>query len=346
MLLQPLSLVFGWDIATSFLAGAHDIDRHFVDTNPRHNLPIILSLVDLWNDELLHSRGRIISPHSQRFRSYPGFVAALENKVLNGCASTAPAASAKGRFRKEGPTPVIDGGCHGVYDGGPGRESNGLSVEFIATLDPPSLDPGVSTRNVLAKHDSRMCSLLARADTLAFGGENGATNRTRFEVLSPGSPPMIQSVDSMLSHGSVGRSGEVATVAGNRPNTLIVCESCDAFACGQLAALAEHRALVKAWLWDVNPFVTTTTSVEEERHEYLADKLYQMHHLLSMGEDVEEANRSLFPAHGNGGGNGEAGNKDFGISAHSATRAVLKRYATRMQGYRQHDMPRTPPRYS
>jgi glucose-6-phosphate isomerase len=51
--LLPLSIVFGWPTVEAFLAGAHDIDLHFVETNPRHNLPVLLALTDIWNDCLL-----------------------------------------------------------------------------------------------------------------------------------------------------------------------------------------------------------------------------------------------------------------------------------------------------
>ena len=80
-----LSFVFGWNIASSFLDGVHDINCHFVDMNPCRNLPIILSLVDLWNYASLYLNGRVVSPYSQTFGYYPGLVAAMENRVLDGC---------------------------------------------------------------------------------------------------------------------------------------------------------------------------------------------------------------------------------------------------------------------
>eukprot|EP00580_Thalassiosira_gravida_P008719 CAMPEP_0201632186 /NCGR_PEP_ID=MMETSP0493-20130528/5906_1 /ASSEMBLY_ACC=CAM_ASM_000838 /TAXON_ID=420259 /ORGANISM="Thalassiosira gravida, Strain GMp14c1" /LENGTH=282 /DNA_ID=CAMNT_0048103653 /DNA_START=282 /DNA_END=1130 /DNA_ORIENTATION=+ len=276
----------------------------------------------------------------------------MENRVLNGSVNGG-LASSKGSSvgGKDGPSAVIDGGSHSPYRSCLGRESNKLSVEFIVSFDPPSFDPGISTEDVLANRDSRMCSLFAHADTLAFGGSNGNDNRGRFDISSPGSPPTIQSVDSMLSHGSAnGGGGWVdagsGTVSGNQPSTLIVCGACDAFACGQLIALAEHRATVKAWLWDVDPFATTTkSSVEEERHDYLSDKLYQMHHLLSMGENLDEADESLFPEH-NGGATTKPGYTGFGGGVHLATKTVLKHYATRMQGHHRHQTTtRTPLRF-
>ena len=110
----------------------HDINHHFVDTNPCHNLPIILSLVNLWNNAFLHSNRQVISSYLQTFGSYPGLIAAMENRVMygyvNGGLTSSKGSSIGG---KDGPSPVIDRGSHSSYHSCLGQESNELSVEFI-----------------------------------------------------------------------------------------------------------------------------------------------------------------------------------------------------------------------
>lgn len=259
------------------------MDRHFVDTNPRHNLPIVLALLDHWNDEFLNLKGRVISPYMLALGSYPGLVASIESKVTSRRKTTS-AKQPIHRGRKEGPTPTITV-ASSLYG------CNHCTTEFITTMQ---------------LSDSRMCSLLAHADTLAFGsGNNASNNSRRFEMSSPGSPPMIQSVDSMTSiNGGI----ETNTMVGNQPSTLILCGgACDAFTCGQLVALAEHRALIKAWLWDLDPFIPSKTyTTKGERQEQLTDELDQMNKLLSMGEDLDEMN---------------------GKGMHSTTNTILKKYA-------------------
>ena len=45
---------------------------------------------------------------------------------------------------------------------------------------------------------------------------------------------------------------------GNRPTTaLVLCGRLDAFACGQFVALAEHKAVIKARLWNIDPLSGT-----------------------------------------------------------------------------------------
>ena len=134
------------------------MDRHFVDTNPRHNLPIVLALLDLWNDEFLQSKGRVISP-ILALGSYPGLVASIENKVASGSHTSSTTKQPSHRGRKEGPTPIIN--VASSSSGG-----NHCTTEFITTME---------------LSDSRICSLLAHADTLAFGSGNNSMSR-RFEM--------------------------------------------------------------------------------------------------------------------------------------------------------------------
>ena len=87
--LLPIGIVFGWSTAREFLSGAHDIDLHFVNNNPRHNLPVLLALTDIWNDILLgNNTARIITPFSQALSAYPGFCAALEAQTCGNTASS------------------------------------------------------------------------------------------------------------------------------------------------------------------------------------------------------------------------------------------------------------------
>ncbi|KAL7490219.1 hypothetical protein ACHAW6_016212 [Cyclotella cf. meneghiniana] len=329
--LLPLSVLFGWDMVASFLSGAHSIDRHFVETNPRHNLPVLLGLVDVWNDVFLNSRGRVIAPYLQALGSYPAFVSVLENNVLN--ARQVGALPDWNLKRNKGscvPSSVIDGGPHSRYRYSQGEDA--ISTEFVTALDPTQTrhgadgnGGGTTNDKRIDNNDERICSMFGYADTLAFGsceiskhpGHNGNGG-----LLSPGSPPAIQSCDSMLSvsSGINGPGGNnVSTALGNRPSTLIICGQCDAFACGQLLAMAEHRVLVKAWLWNIDPFESFKPLPSGDS---LRDGLKQMYLDLAMHGTLEEDEDDV-----------NADNSD-GIPMNVSTRTILKHYATRMHKHK------------
>jgi hypothetical protein len=130
----------------------------------------------------------------------------------------------------------------------------------------------------------------------------------------------------MMSQSSA--NGGDGNARGNQPSSIVVCGKCDAFTCGQLVALGEHRALVKAWLWDIDPFAATVKpSMQKKRQVYLSETLNHMHHVLSMGEDLY-ADGSELP------------DPIAGIrTMNCATNMVLKHYATRLTR-RHHNKPR------
>ncbi|KAL3766443.1 hypothetical protein ACHAWU_007478 [Discostella pseudostelligera] len=347
---KPLSIIFGWEMISSLLAGAHDIDRHFVDASPQHNLPVMLALVDFWNDAFLNSKGRVVSSCLGAMGLYPKCVAVLESTVLSNASSTSSPSSkslpilgkssvaikfqsmGRGVERKDGPAPVLDGGPRSTNNYGIGHEMDKrLSAEVIMTFDSPTCAalPGSSIISMKDAHQKRICTLLAHADTLAFGAGWGGTNPATYSATTsafdhvPSSPPMIQSVDSMLSQSSTnGLFGVSApssmSLGGNQSSTLLFCGACDAYTCGQLIALAEHRATVKAWLWNIDPFVITKFSIRQEREDHLSERMRQMDQVLSS--------------------RGECSRDDVGSTSllggvHSTTKFVLKEYADRMPRY-------------
>lgn len=61
----PLALQYGFNIVQDFLAGAHDMDTHFLEAPLRSNLPIIMGLCGVWNSSFLGHSTRALLPYSQ-----------------------------------------------------------------------------------------------------------------------------------------------------------------------------------------------------------------------------------------------------------------------------------------
>jgi glucose-6-phosphate isomerase len=107
IVLLPLAITYGWDIAQDYLNGGHNIDQHFVSSKIRHNIPLLLALIDVWNTIYLEQSTtsstntnnnigqqnpdqspslsiRTIQPFTQSLQYYPAFVSALEAQVCTG----------------------------------------------------------------------------------------------------------------------------------------------------------------------------------------------------------------------------------------------------------------------
>lgn len=277
-----MAIAFGWPVVEDLIAGAHDMDKHFVDTNPRHNLPVLLALTDVWNDAFLGSCGRIITPFSEQLSGYVSLVAAMESET---CARSHDKVGNKLSSECASSGIVIHGTLKGEYDRVSYQGGRIFPSELIASMHSPVVDPKVSSDALqLSAHDRIICTLFAHADLMAFGNQKPAAGGTSGNLgTSPYSHSPPQASTSHPSRGdTTGMANEDAgggerSSDGNRPSSILLCSRCDAFMCGQLVALAEHRALIAAKLWDLDPFVGDVgSSLRESGTEELKDKLLSL----------------------------------------------------------------------
>ena len=269
--LLPLSIVFGWKITQSILSGAHDMDLHFTDTNPRHNLPILLALTDVWNTVLLKSSGRMVIPYSDLFTHFGSFVSALESQTCS------QKVKEKTSFN---PGIVIQGSLHGEYDRILYQGQNVIPCELITVMDPPD-------KNKLL-HNASICSYFAHADVLAFGNLPPSSQLDENDDLQQ----RRESLSHTDSYASTGMGTNMTFLNnsdiadGNRPSTLLICGTMDAFTCGQLIALSEHRAVVAARLWDVDPFARKVgSSIRDLEIQKLKEALIQVFNHNELNDD-------------------------------------------------------------
>lgn len=269
---QPLSIVYGWDLVRDFIQGAHDMDKHFVETNPRHNLPVLLALTDVWNDTLLGASARVVHPFTEAFAAYPHFVAVLESQTCSRRMDRAAGGSS-------GSSIVLDAGLDGALDRALYQSSSCMNTEIVMAMDTQvsfntsRIFGSSDMEDIQSVQDSLMCSVFAHADELAFGyHQTGQSEPGGSPASSPGPNPSLH-------------TGE--TTEGNRPSLLLMTGKLDAFACGQLIALAEHRAVVKAHMYGLDPFVQEVGSA---LRMYRTDLVKEEFHELYMfgNEDADE----------------------------------------------------------
>lgn len=98
-----------------------------------------------------------------------------------------------------------------------------------------------------------------------------------------------------------------------------MCGKLDAFACGQLIALAEHRALVKAHLWSIDPFASEVgCSLRMQRTEQLRDELQT---LFVKGEAATTTTE-------------ESETEEAGGTHNMSTRTILQHYSDLVRAQR------------
>jgi glucose-6-phosphate isomerase len=74
----PIVLQIGKKNFQQFLAGAHAMDQHFLDTPMRDNMPIILGLLSIWHINFCNTSTQAILPYSHFLRDLPAHLQQLD----------------------------------------------------------------------------------------------------------------------------------------------------------------------------------------------------------------------------------------------------------------------------
>jgi glucose-6-phosphate isomerase len=223
----PLSLQYGFDVVSKFLEGAHAMDDHFLTAPVQENLPMLMGLLAIWNINFMGYDTFAILPYAQALTRFAAHIQQLDMES-NGK-----------RVHADGtPTSVSTGG---IYFGEPGtngqhsfyqllHHGHTVPAEFIGFRT--SQNPIQIEGEPVSNHDELMANFFAQPDALALG-------RTVEELRSSGVP------EQLIPH---------KTFPGDRPSLSLLLPACDAFRLGQLLAMYEHRTVVQAWVWNINPF--------------------------------------------------------------------------------------------
>ncbi len=225
-------IALGWDVFERMLAGAADMDAHFVSAPLERNAPILLALAQVFNVDGLNRPARTVAPYAHALRRLPSFLQQLEMES-NGK-----------RVHRDG-APVTRQTCPVVF-GEPG--TNGQHAFFQQIHQGPEVVPAEFVIVAKTHGDAPesppeaplWSNALAQGQALMLGK---TTEAAKAEGLAQG-----------LSEEEATRLASHRTFTGNRPSTAIVTERLTPEALGALLALYEHKTFVEGAIWDINSF--------------------------------------------------------------------------------------------
>jgi len=224
-------IAIGPDRFREMLAGFHAIDAHFRDTPLERNLPALMGLLAIWNNNFLGAATVAVLPYAQYLKRFPAYLQQLTMES-NGKHVT-----------RDGDRVHCQTGP--IYWGEPGTNgqhsfyqlihqgTRPVPCDFIGFCKPLAPADDAATRQQAARqHDLLMANLFAQGEALAFG-------RTAEEVRAEGTQ------DALVPQ---------RTFEGNRPSTTLLCEQLTPRSLGSLVALYEHSVFVQAAIWNIDPF--------------------------------------------------------------------------------------------
>ncbi|MCC8391395.1 glucose-6-phosphate isomerase [Paraburkholderia sp. MMS20-SJTR3] len=206
------------------LAGANAMDQHFRDAPLEKNLPVLLGMIGIWYRNFFGSQSYLVAPYSEALHFLPSYLQQLEMES-NGKSARLDGA-------------MVDYPTSAVTWGEPG--TNGQHAFFQMLHQGPTIVPidfiaVLTPEHPLASHHPKLlANCFAQSEALMLG----RTLEEAKKVAGPDKPELAPHL----------------VFPGNRPTATLLLDALTARTLGALIALYEHKVLVQASVWNINPF--------------------------------------------------------------------------------------------
>ncbi len=215
-------IAIGAENFRAMLTGFHAMDVHFRKAPLERNLPVLMGLLAIWNNNFLGAETVAVLPYAQYLKRFPAY---LQQLTMESNGKHVSMDGARVAYQT-GP----------IYWGEPGTNGQHSFYQMIhqgTRLIPCDFIGFCQPLNALGnQHDLLMANLFAQSEALAFG-------KTVEQVKAEGTPA------ALVPH---------RVFEGNRPSNTILAESLTPHALGALVALYEHSVFVQGAIWKIDSF--------------------------------------------------------------------------------------------
>jgi len=206
----------------AMLDGFHEMDEHFRTTPFEKNLPVLMGLLALWNNDFLGAETVAVLPYEQYLKRFPAYLQQLTME------SNGKHVTIEGKQVRHPTGPV--------YWGEPGTNGQHSFYQLIhqgTRIIPCDFIAFAKSLNPLGRHhDMLLANVFAQTEALAFG-------KTPEQVKAEGTP------DWLVPH---------RVFEGNRPSNTILAEELTPAVLGKLVALYEHSVFTQGVIWNIDSF--------------------------------------------------------------------------------------------
>ena len=225
-----LMIGIGPENFVQFLAGGHDVDRHFREAPLERNIPALMGLIGVWHRNVWGFCAHAVIPYDQRLARFPAYLQQLDME------SNGKSVHFDGKSVEHATGPIIFGepgtnGQHAFFQLlHQGTEV--VPIDFIVAAEPTAADAH--------HHNLLFANCIAQSEALMRG-----RSRAEVEAMLRGQGLSAAEVAALAPH---------KVFAGNRPSSTILYRSLTPRNLGRLVALYEHKVFVQSAIWDINPF--------------------------------------------------------------------------------------------
>ena len=210
----------GFDKFEELLSGAHEMDKHFLNEPYETNVPIIMALLGIWNNNFLGCETHAVFPYSYYLSKLPAYLQQADME------SNGKTTNRDGERVDYQTAPIIWGepgtnGQHSFYQ----LVHQGTKIipaDFIGFINP--------LKKVGNHHEKLMANFFAQTEALAFGLNRDEVVETDKDLI----PYKI--------------------FEGNKPTNSILLDELTPYTLGVLIAMYEHKIFVQGVIWGIDSF--------------------------------------------------------------------------------------------
>ena len=232
-----IALSLGIEEFKSLLSGAHAMDEHFISAPADENIPVLMALLDIWNQHFLGATTHAILPYDVRLTYLPAY---LQQLVME---SNGKSVDREGNVLSVPSSSIVFGDVgtnaqHSFFQL-LHQGTHIVSCDFIGVAKP--------AHDNQAQHDTLLANMVGQAQALMMG-------QTLEEV------------------GDV-ENAEHKVFPGNRISNTIFLNELNPYSLGALLAMYEHKTFVYGVLLNINSFDQMGVELGKRLANSLLDKI-------------------------------------------------------------------------
>ena len=222
-----ISLSLGFDNFEKLLKGANEMDLHFKESSFDKNIPVLLALIGIWNNNFLKAETEAVIPYSQYLQKLPSY---LQQSVMESNGKNIDRNGEEVNYQTSQ-----------IVWGEPGTNAQHaffqlfhqgtkiIPVDFIGFKKPLSAS--------MHKHNEFMANFFAQSEALLNGK---SLEEVKEELTKEG-----------CSFEEVQKLAPFKVFKGNKPSNTILIDKLTPENLGSLIAMYEHKIFVQGVIWNI-----------------------------------------------------------------------------------------------
>lgn len=223
-------LSIGFDNFEELLAGAHETDRHFRETDFEHNIPVLMGLLGIWYNNFFDAETLAILPYDQYMHRFAAYFQQGDME------SNGKSADRDGN--------LIDYQTGPIVWGEPGTNGQHAFYQLIhqgKKLIPCDFIAPAKSHNPMGEHHMILLSNFFAQTEALMNGKTAA----EVEKELKGSGKSEDEIDFLIPY---------KMFEGNRPTNSFLLKEITPRSLGKLIALYEHKIFVQGVIWNIFSF--------------------------------------------------------------------------------------------